>query len=68
MLPLVIVRLVVKAQVEMMDRCLPRHKENFKHPSMKIIQEFAENCRKQTHIHSHMHVETIVPSWFDVIC
>lgn len=48
MLPLVIVRLVVKAQVEMMDRCLPRHKENFKHPSMKM-----RGCRKLQETNSH---------------
>lgn len=42
MLPLVTERLVVKAQVETMDRCLPQ--ENFKHPSMKSIQEVAVCC------------------------
>lgn len=42
MLPLLTERLVVKAQVETMDRCLPQ--ENFKHPSMKSIQEVAVCC------------------------
>lgn len=65
MLPLVTIRLAVKAQVERMDRCLPQNEE--KHLTLKNILEVAANCWKQTHSHTHMHMQTIVPSWFDVI-
>lgn len=65
MLPLVTVMLLVKAHVKTMDRRLPQQ------PSIKKkknIHEIAANCWKPTHVHSGMHVQTLVPSWFDVIC
>lgn len=57
-LPLVTVRLVVKAQVERMDRCLPQHEEK-----TSLHEKHFRNDLTFT----HMDMQTIVPSWFDVI-
>lgn len=67
MFPMVTARLIVRAQVEMTDRCFLQDKEASRPPAMEnIFLREVEVSHKQTDGHAYMHTQTIVPSWFDV--
>lgn len=66
--PMVTARLIVRAQMEMVDKCFLQDKEASRPPAMEsffffLKREF-EVSHKQTDGHTKMHTQTIVPSRF----
>lgn len=63
MFPMVTARLIVRAQMEMTDRCFLRHKEASRPPAKNTLRE-VQVSHKQDDGHTQMNAQTIVRSGF----